>query len=355
MSKVASKVAVEEARVASLTNPDDLIGTLVWWSINEVLISREEFKARVEALNLKADRFLINSRPRSAFRRALEAAESLNLIRKIADTPESIVFGIVQENADQKKLELNYETQDVVIFSKADQTLTFKMAKADADRIREEFEKYRNSFTSHEIRTMIHAELRRSGAFPVRDKGGIYFVPTNQMEVVDQLTSLVQGLNGSYIFVMGVRNQDKEKEGMQRSWEQALAQEIKTLKSEVDATLDEGTRVREGTLTTRMASINDLKTKIEVYNKLFGGSAEVQEDLENLLQQLTAVKQAKFSDMQGKRKVKKVKKETPKEKAPERKNQEKQPESVSDINAALTQTSKPVEIKESAKESAAAE
>ncbi len=305
------KSVIEGARVATLSKPDDLLGVLTWWSISEVLISREELRKRCEDLGIETKKFLINSRPRSAFRRALEEGESLNLVRKIMDNPEAIVFGIINEQADQAKLDLNYTTQDVVIFHKKNQELEFKLAQSDASEIRKKFEMYLNSFTSHEVRTMIHAELRRKGAFPVRDKGGLYFVGKGEMSTVEKVRALVDTFkNGSFVYVMGIRDEALEKEGMKRSWENTLEQEIKTMKQEIIKTLADTNNFRSGTLAKRSKTLADLKKKVEVYNGLFGSTTpEAFKELDDLLAQVGEATRVKFGQDQGKRKIKVEKKE----------------------------------------------
>jgi len=328
-SNGAQKAAIESARQMTLANPDQLLGVMTWWSISEVLVPREELKARCAKIGLNSERFLINSRPRSAFRRALEEAESLNLVRKIVDNPESIVFGVVNETADQVDLDLTYSTEDVVIFNKSDQTLTFKMKNLNADEIRAKFDKYLGSYTSHEVRSMIHAELRRQGAFPVRDKGGLYFVGKDSMEMVEKMRELVETFkNGSFLYVMGVRDEDLEKQGMQRSWQNALDQEIKTMKQEISNTISGSNNFRAGTLAKRGKTLQELKKKIEVYSGLFGSdSPESLKEVEDLLEKVSKANKTKFGEGQGKRKVKVVGKKN--------------------------KTEKPVEVAEKAKEEAA--
>jgi len=307
------KTLLEGARLAALEKPEELLGVVTWWSISQVLISREELRKRCEDLGINTKRFLITSRPRSAFRRALEEAESLNLVRKILDNPEAIVFGIVNEQADQTNLDLNYKTQDVVIFHKGTQELEFKLQQADANEIRKKFELYLGSFTSHEVRTMIHAELERCGAFPVRDKGGLYFVEKSKMETVEKIRNLVDTFkNGSFVYVMGIRDQELEKQGMQRSWENALEQEIKTMKQEIANTLADSNNFRTGTLSKRGKTLAELKKRVEVYNGLFGSSTpDALKEIDTLLNQVSEATTVKLGQDQGKRKIKVEKKEKP--------------------------------------------
>jgi len=312
MTKSAQKAAVEQARLATLASPEELIGALTWWSVTEVLISREELTERCEKIGLDPKAFMINSRPRSAFRRALEEAETMNLIRKIVDDAEKIVFGIVEETADEANLDLNYATQNVIIFKKESQTLEFKldMDPERANALQKRFQMYMGSYTSHEVRSMIHSFIRKLGAFPVRDKGGVYFVPKTRMEEMDKLSELISTLNGSYIYVLGIRDEEKEKEGMKRSWENALSQELKVLEQEIQATVDEGNAVRASTLEKRGVRITSLKNKAQVYNDLFGNETPKElKKLNELLETIEKTKKAKFGKAMGQRKVKVTKKE----------------------------------------------
>jgi len=255
------------------------IGSLVWWSVSETTITREDLKALFEAQGIP-ENFLIDTRARSAFKKALKEAEKDKLVRKIDDSPERIVYGIVTETADKKALDLDYSTEGVVIYDKQTRTLSFKVPPAREAEIKEAFKKYLFGYTSREVREIIRKYIMDGcGGFLAREGGGVYFIPDERKQDLLKIERAIASMNGgaSHVFIMGIPDAEREKANALRLWIEEVNRQLKDMERDVKKLTSSGT-AKAATLHSRLEAFKALRAKAQMYASALGFEKDSIED-----------------------------------------------------------------------------
>lgn len=253
------------------------LGALVWWTVSEVTISREDLKALFAEQGIP-ENALIDTRTRSAFKKALNEAEKDRLVRRIKDDSESIVYGIVEETADSKALDLTYSTENVVVYDKETKTLSFKATGGREQEIRAAFEKYLTGYTSNEVREIVRKfVVSFCDGFLARDGGGVYFVPESKTSELVKMEAAVSRINGgSHLFIMSVPDMKRERANALRLWVEEAHRQVAELEADVERlTGSEGTR--KATLQARVEAFKALRSKADAYSTALGFEKETLE------------------------------------------------------------------------------
>lgn len=250
------------------------LGSLVWWTVSETVISREAL-AEIFARHDIPEKALIETRARSAFKKALKEAEKDKLVRRIKDDADVIVYGVVSEKADEVALELEYSTRGVVIYDKETKTLTFKVAPEREAEIRSAFEKYMTGYTSREVREIVKKfVIEFCDGFLAREGGGVYFVPDTKSSELLKVEAAVAEINsGSHVFIMGVPDMDRERANALRLWTEEANREVEEMTKDVEK-LTSSSNTRKATLESRIEAFKALKKKADAYASALGFEAD---------------------------------------------------------------------------------
>ena len=203
--------------VATENPGDSALGCLVWYSVSEVKIPRDEMLELALNANLPEKYLPAPVRPVDAYRRAtgevqgtLRSEKGLTetlLVREVCADKEFVVRHIVKETADKLNKELTYQEKcgvftyhrEVEMLTVAD--LTDQDAAEAADRAKELFEIYRRYYTSEHVRRMIKSVLNDCKALSLRPSGAVYFIPKKYRDEIESLGNFVKNLpDGSVEF-----------------------------------------------------------------------------------------------------------------------------------------------------------
>jgi hypothetical protein len=254
------------------------LGSLVWWTVTDTVITHDDLKALFAKHDIPEDA-LIATRARSAFKKALKEAEKDKLVRRIKDDADVIVYGVVEENADEVALDLDYTTTGVVIYNKETKTLTFKVTPEREADIRLAFEKYMTGYTSREVREIVKKYISEfCDGFLARGNGGVYFVPENKTSDLLKVEKAVAEINGgSHVFIMGVPDMDRERANALRLWTEEANREVEEMTKDIEK-LVTAKSTRKGTLEARIESFKALKKKADAYASALGFEADALND-----------------------------------------------------------------------------
>lgn len=246
------------------------LGSLVWWTVTETVISHDDLKALFQKHDI-TEKALIATRTRSAFKKALKEAEKNKLVRRIKDDADEIVYGVIEENADEVNLDLDYTTTGVVIYSKETKTLSFKVTPEREAEIRSAFEKFMTGYTSNEVREIVKKYiLDFCDGFLARNGGGVYFVPATKADALAKIEKAVAEINGgSHVFIMGVPDMARERANALRLWVEEANREVEEMTKDVEK-LVSSSNTRKGTLEARIESFKALKKKADAYASALG-------------------------------------------------------------------------------------
>jgi len=213
--------------VAAENAGDSALGHLIWFSIGDLEITREDIEKLANDTNLP-ERFLPSSiRTVDAFRRATSEIGGINLggtekmtetllVREVSSDKEGVVRHLIKETADKKRKQLTYdhcgtfnydrERENMVGTAYVNEVIPFvKKAKTL-------FNKYKNYYTSDHIRRMVKTVLYDCQSIALRPSGAVYFVPKKHGDKIQALRDFMKRLPGNTeIHLMPVVDMDEQR------------------------------------------------------------------------------------------------------------------------------------------------
>jgi len=204
------KNVLENVAAVTSSNDTDVIGHLTWYSMSEMLITRDELRQKLIESGVGEGFMPHEIRMPDAFRRATsdkhrrklsESVYENYLFREVASDRQSVQRNIVLETVDEKGKRLEYNPAAVtLVLDKSNTHVTINHTSELARRIAEEavtrFHIYRDNYGSQTLRTVAMNVLKSMSPTPVRPNGGVYFVPDQFTPRLDALMSFMRCLDG---------------------------------------------------------------------------------------------------------------------------------------------------------------
>jgi len=213
--------------VATKNPSDSALGQLVWYSIGDLEITREDIENLANTANLPS-RFLPPAiRVVDAFRRAtsevggvtLSGNDQLNetlLVREVSSDKDGILRHLVKESADKKRKQLTYDHCGTLQYDREQEDISGSYYVEEVafavDKAKSLFNKYRNYYTSDHIRRMVKSCLFDCQGIALRPAGAVYFVPKKYEASIQALRDFMKGLPGNTeIHLMPVVDMDEQR------------------------------------------------------------------------------------------------------------------------------------------------
>lgn len=216
---------------AQATDTGRVLGYLTWYSLSESMFSRDLLRDALRQAGLGEEWLPKEIRTPDAFRRATKAVECKRysdqegvhynfLIREVAHDTEMVQRNIVCETVDRNGRRLKYDPSSAIL------VLNRKTGDIDVtgfDQIAEElaqeavnlYYQYLNNYNSQAVRQMIYSILSSMSPTPVRQTGGVYFVPARFKERLKSMCTFLSYLDGGKGVSVPVVN-DKDSRDMIR-------------------------------------------------------------------------------------------------------------------------------------------
>lgn len=186
-----------------------ILGNLVWYSLRDVRITREDLAKLFSKYSLNLHDLPPEIREPDAFRRATSdigqrAAKPLPdgtfeviMVREVATTNEEIVRHIIREVRDSKNKKLSYEEVGSFIFRRDINDFHAVSSKFPeiCEKAQELYREYKEFYTGKHIREMVHKMVWGTQPTVIREGGGVYFMSKEYQQLVDGLEGLVKDLN----------------------------------------------------------------------------------------------------------------------------------------------------------------
>jgi hypothetical protein len=301
----------------------EIIGDIVFYQISEQLVKRDDLRQKLIDAGLDVGFMPPDIRVTDAFRRATSAVERKGeivdkesgmvdnyLVKEVSSDKEQILRFIVRETRDSKGKRLNYKPNiGRLMLNKESGTLEYNCTPLSiADEMCREakdlFAIYQTHHDARAVRSVVFRILQSMGPTPMKESGGIYFVPKRYREEVGKLVSFIQSLDGgSNGYRVPVVN-NKESKDMVRT---ELANHIKSLldKLKNNANL---TKVSKGKVNPLLEEAQAVMADFKNYQDALN------EDLADLSEMLKEVRKEmkniddKIAAQQDKRRVRKIRK-----------------------------------------------
>src|SRR3954447_15924933 len=170
-----------------------LLGEVISWTCPAVAVRHADLLGalRESGLDESAARQLL---PRHAFARACKKLARDRIIRPVAEDAGRITFQFTQESRAGDRYEYTLET--MLALQKATGKVTCDLPGL-ATLAQELLDRAVEDRTGSDVTRLIQRVFeRKADLFPVREQGGVYFVPREHAAFVDKVQSLLNRVNG---------------------------------------------------------------------------------------------------------------------------------------------------------------
>ena len=270
------------------------IGVNVFWTIPNVKVAVEDVKVAAAKHGFDAEDIKEPS-DRKVFSRASKAlnnGQQRRLVRRVSDAPgKSTVIGIVDESVEAGSEQLEYNQSTTVRFDKADSTVNADGSLAG--EFLDEFEGLKGVLTHQDFRRFVRMTVKNCAGVPKRPSGGIYFIPTENIGLIERCAEMYSELGIGTIYVERIFDGPQER---QIVWESAETE----INKMVDSLLGKVSKIekRAGAMKGHDERMEELQNMMTVYTKITGSAAEA-EAISERLEEATAIVASKMSELQG--------------------------------------------------------
>ena len=298
-----------KSKFESLHGIVELIGVSVNYTVSDALIPRERV-VEVASHYLGDDlaKLVPTKTEKSCVSRAVKEAAKTNgrfndkLARKVADTGEKAVYGVISETRDENAEHNSYEQGSTLKLDKKEKTVTAE--GESAEKLMELYQQYTQGITDEDIRSFCVRVMRSAKGVAKNPSGSEYIVPIGYAGILDGLDAFLRDLGIGRTFPTAMINDEIS---MTNTWEAAK----RVIKNEVDSTMqniDNITRQQAG-LRNRQNKLSDLTNLAKIYGELTEASSEAEELAEMINNQSDAVAEriAKVQQLSVERKIARAK------------------------------------------------
>ena len=265
-------------------NIKNYLGSIVYWTVFEKNdISYEKAEETVINLGLNPKNLLAPSE-KKAFNRATKKVakafstrENKKFARRVANRMTVDVVAIVDEDIDSTGETLDYNQTTTARLDKESKTVS--VSGKHASEIQEQYDKYAKNITATEVRGFILNSIQENGAIPLRQTGGVYFVPKASSEVLVKLENFLNefGMGDLYCMKMSSGAENKV------VWE-AAKEDIEERITKIS--------LRAEKIASRPCALRNQTEKLEQTNEMLGCYSELcgfASDAESLAENITKI------------------------------------------------------------------
>jgi hypothetical protein len=260
--------------MTTLTNPNGfpgvtagvkLLGEVITWTCSGVVIRHIDL---IEALrDADLDESVARElAPRHAFSRACKKLSEARIIRRVNENATVITFQFTAEHRAGNHF--TYDLETMLTLDKATGKVTCDLAGL-ATLAQEHLDHCLQARTGSDVTRIVQRLFeRRADLFPIRERGGAYFVPQEHVPFVDRVQLFLGKINGRLArFPVPAGTPEGD-----RSVKESVAAGLSELIAEHEAAIASfGEDTRADTLQRAAERIRLTRFKIEVYAKYLQG------------------------------------------------------------------------------------
>lgn len=216
------EVNIQNMTAVQDVEDNQIIGHLVWYSVGKQLIKKDDLYNCLISSGID-DAWMPNAiRSTDAFRRATKEIESKKatgnagvynnyLVREVFSDNKYVQRNIVVETVDQQGKRLAYDSEaGIITLDKKNESISVVSDDSVTQEMGYEAEKkfdlYKQHYSAQRLRVMVHQILQSLAPTPVKNGGGIYFVPDSYTEGLSNLVTFIFSLENSEAFKVPVVN-----------------------------------------------------------------------------------------------------------------------------------------------------
>jgi len=263
-----STLATKGTRPPPIDADTPLLGEVIAWGCSGVTVRHSGLieALRDGGLDESAARELA---PRHAFTRACKKLSERRIIRQVAEDAHTLSFQFTSEERDGDRF--RYDLEALLTLEKATGKVSCALAGL-ATLAQEALDDCIEARGGADVTRVIQRLFERNAdLFPIRDHGGVYFVPAEHAAFLDRVDRFVRRLNGTmrrFPVPAGTPHGD-------RSVREAVASGIASLVDEHRSAVESfGSDTRPATVERAAERIKQTRYKLEAYAAYLGDERE---------------------------------------------------------------------------------
>ena len=264
--------------------PGPHIGDFVWFGFREVFVGQPVFVALLDKLGLDPRTAPAAPSPETAFKRAVQHTASSALckgylLREIDNTGAELVIAVVEETKLRQQRDLRFATVDTVTFDKINRTRRTRSANDHpvSSSVEAWFVAFNGALTADDVRGWLQKRLGDLMAVPLRENGGVYWVPSIYASTVRMLAQVIGSLGRSAMSVVPQFDGAEARDSIGGAARETLVDELEVLAGEI-AAFD--AKTRGATMRRRLETFDALRNRADIYARMVGCAVD---DLKELV------------------------------------------------------------------------
>lgn len=279
---MASKDNLKNVK-SKMAKSGNLLGDLVWWSLRDIDISPDRMRKLVQAAGVDENLLPADPNDEHYIRKAVSRHRSGDgsgfFLRKIVKDDDRVVYGVISAEVVTggkgtgaklaKTSTLAPEDLEMGLVDKV--ILDRKAGKVEsltnhplALKVIGTFNELHGSYTTKHIAQFIFGALDQALALPVRESGGVYFVPESTVDQVRSLANVINHVNNSVFSTLPIHNDEAGHLAVTDPAQISLENEVRKVMQGLQKINIEDVSARK--LETRIAQFQDLETKANFYS-----------------------------------------------------------------------------------------
>lgn len=254
-------MAAKLSNIMAVPDVKGPVGLIAWWQLTGDVNYRELQMAWIEA-GLDEEGLPAAPRSLAALRKALSVFESRKMM--IRPIPKVQGYAVVREDFHDE------DPQYTNMFTvRVDNTTIAFTGEADYNIKKmtlENFKKEKEHLSVAEVSAWLVRTAKQAMAVPLRETGGIYFVPENRVDGWRKFVSVVMEISKNVIWEMPALRTDKAIDAIIG----ALLKDAEAERKAMEAYLREDVDLRKGALERRANTCEAMRQKLAAYEELLG-------------------------------------------------------------------------------------
>jgi len=249
-----------------------LLGHVIYWSLNDINVKYSDFVQHLENLGLPTD--VANKvQAKSALIKAIRSnakGRKNSFHRGVVDNAAKASFAIVgTASVNEITDDVEFATETKVVLNKG--TKDVEITGTNATEIREAYEAYKDTYTSDRFREVVLKLVKvHCQGMSVRERGGVYFVPSSHNETFEKLQKLFDMFPNCSLEVVPVIDTAQAKKAMWKAFTGDVSEDLRKMKEDLESL---PLNASESSLHIRMDRFQKLKDKVENYEIVLSGTA----------------------------------------------------------------------------------
>lgn len=259
----------------------DLLAKLCAWTIGErVALRRNDVIARVVNAGLPNSLITAKLRERETVIRALKELQREGFLHPVTEDEQRAVWILVKDQVDQRteavdfqeKYRFTYFKKSVIDPDTGAELVAAKTLKANDPDVQQELnelvEHFSDLYLPRDIRALMTRAIKAANGLPFRDRGGVYFIPRQNFNLVEAMSAFLNGIPGCEFRVLNIPDLQEDRETLLATFDKNFNKELEDIREEIVKMVTSDTNVRKGTFQDRIEQVMSKMGQLNMFSEL---------------------------------------------------------------------------------------